>query len=148
MTIKPFPAPPRWRTWPALNLNIEGVTNPGIVGVNADIQLRHARPYLSPTDPPPEWYKTFSSAQYMIEQVPAYPLMGTNRYQFRLTPVVNRPVYTFDVMGDFVEAARDFTVRLFTSNFINDVAQYRVRRGPPIAHVIYRLPPDWTWKEP
>ncbi len=149
MTVKPFPQPKR-KPWPVVSVNIEGVTHPGAIRAQEQgLQMEFAAAYLSPTDPPPGWYKAFSAAQYMIERVECGPRGAAwQAFVYRLTPVVNRPVYTFDDWGDFIEASRNFTVALFTSDFITDVAQYRVRHGPPIEHVVYRLPPAWTWREP
>lgn len=96
-------------------------------------------------DPLPGWYLTFSAAMYEID-----PPAGLHYRQlpvYRLTPVVNRPVYTFDDWGDFIAQSRNFTVDLFTKTFIPNVSQYRVIRGAPRVHYLYKLPPHWTWSD-
>ena len=129
----------------AIKLNIPGVVPPRLA--DRSQAAKYTRPYISPINPPVEWYLTFSSAMYIIE--PLYnKRAGVNIvHSFRLTPVVNRPVFTFDDWGDFVEQSRDFTVDLFTKNFVRGVDQYRIVRGPPHNHTIYRLPPHWTWSD-
>jgi hypothetical protein len=109
---------------------------------------QHVRPWLSPTDPPVDWYLEFSSALYQIERIGGTGphRLRASRSIFRLTPVVNRPVYTFDRIDEFIKQSRDFTVNLFSTSFLTNVQQYRIVRGPPLEHCIYRLPPNWTWR--
>lgn len=120
---------------------------PGVVPAAIPQYPEYVRAWKSYDDPPSHWYKLFSSMQYDIYPVPHYPLPGTYRFHYRLTPVVGRPVYTFDEMESFIDASKTFTVDLFTKNFVAGVAQYRVHLGPPRQHTIYRLPPDWTWND-
>lgn len=101
-------------------------------------------------DPLPGWYLTFSAALYEIEPQFRRPLAGERAHKtwaFQLTPVVNRPVYTFEDWGDFIAQSRNFTVDLFTKTFIPNVSQYRVIRGAPRVHYLYKLPPHWTWSD-
>src|SRR6185295_16387444 len=93
---------------------------PGVVPAAIPQYPEHVTAWKSYTDPPVSWYKTFSSMQYKIspvirsERMDAYLLQGN---AFRLTPVVGRPVYTFDEIESFIEASRQFTVALFTTTF-------------------------------
>ena len=113
---------------------------PGVVPVAIPQYPEHVTAWKSPTDPPISWYKMFSSMQYDVRDI-------AKETVFRLTPVVGRPVYTFDDWGDFIDAAREFSVRLFITNFPVGVAQYRCHIGPPRVHIVYRLPPMWTWSD-
>ena len=132
----------------AIKLNIPGVVPPRLA--DRSQATRYVRPWISDINPPPEWYLTFSSAQYIIEPLFHRPSAGERARKiraFRLTPVVNRPVYTFDDYGDFVETSRNFTVDLFTKNFARGVDQYRIIRGQPRQHELTKLPPHWTWSD-
>ena len=117
---------------------------PGVVPAAIPQYPEHVTAWKSYTDPPASWYKTFSSMQYNIRR---HMRESTYEWTYRLTPVVGRPVYTFDEIESFIEASRQFTVALFTTTFTADVAQYRVHLGPPREHTIYRLPPEWTWND-
>jgi hypothetical protein len=131
-----------------IKLNIEGVIPPRLA--DRSTANKYVQPYQSSINPPVDWYLRFSSAMYVIEPLLRPPQAGERArkiWAFRLTPVVNRPVYTFDDYGDFIEASRNFTVDLFTKNFVRGVDQYRILRGPPRQHILYRLHPDWTWKD-
>jgi hypothetical protein len=131
-----------------IKLNIEGVRPPRLA--NQQTLSKYCRAYQSAISPPVDWYLRFSCAQYVIEPQFLRPEAGERArkiWAFRLTPVVNRPVYTFDDFGDFIEASRNFTVDLFTKNFVRGVDQYRILRGPPCQHLLYKLQPDWTWKD-
>lgn len=124
---------------------------PGVVPAAIPQYPEHVTAWKSPTDPPTSWYKMFSSMQYDIRQINLRPRAGErpspDPWQYRLTPVVGRPVYTFDDWGDFIDAAREFSVRLFITDFPVGVAQYRCHIGPPRVHIVYRLPPMWTWSD-
>jgi len=131
----------------AIKLNIPGVVPSKLA--DRSQTTKYVRPWISLINPEPGWYLNFSSAQYIIEPLYRRPRAGERAnqiYAFRLTPVVNRPVYTFDDHGDFVQSSRDFTIDLFTKNFARGVDQYRIIRGAPQIHVVYRLPPHWTWE--
>lgn len=95
------------------------------------------RNWQSEVDPPASWYKTYSSMAYKVEK------LGDRI--FHLTPVVGKPVYTFDDLNDFIEASREFTMSLFTKRFIKDVDQYRVLHGQPRSHTLRHYPPYWTF---
>ena len=118
------------------------LTIPGVVPVSLPIADEHVRPYKGPNDPPLEWYKTFCSAQYYINRVKA-----VSPVTYLLTPVIGRPVYTFDYQMEFIASARGFTADLFTKQLVEDVPRYRVTRSPVQTHRIYRLPPNWTWRD-
>jgi len=133
----------------AIKLNIPGVVPPRLA--DRSQAGKYVRPWISDINPPEDWYLRFSSAQYIVEPLFRRPSAGeraTKIYAFRLTPVVNRPVYTFDDWGDFIEATRNFTIDLFHKPFTRGVDQYRIRRGPPGVHIIYPLAPHWTWSDP
>lgn len=120
-----------------MKLSIPRVTPVSIPMV--DPERKYMREWKSFKDPPLQWYNAFSSMQYHVHRI--------DTDVFFLTPVVGRPVYTFEQIGDFIDASREFTVRLFTDKFIDGVPQYRVHPGPPRNHSLYRLPPRWTWDE-
>lgn len=115
---------------------------PGVIPTVIPLSKEYVRPYQGPNDPPLEWYKTFCSAQYHVERV-----KRASPVSYILVPVVGRPVYTFDYQMEFIEAARSFTVDLFTKQLVEGVPRYRVTRSPVRQHRIYRLPPHWTWQE-
>jgi len=125
---------------------------PGVVPVALPQYPEHVAAWRSVKEPPPRWYKTFSSMQYNIRRVLRPPAAAgehpaVHPWHYVLTPVVGRPVYTFNEIESFIEASREFTVALFTTAFTDGVAQYRVHIGPPREHTVYRLPPDWTWND-
>jgi hypothetical protein len=125
---------------------------PGVVPAAIPQYPNHVAPWKSYSDPDPGWYKLFSSMQYSITQKYWAPKGAGERapprpWEYELTPVVGRPVYTFDDWGDFIEASRQFTVDLFTKQFTRGISQYRCHIGPPRKHLIYRLPPSWTWRD-
>ena len=126
-------------------------TIPGVLPVTFPVSDDHVRPYKGPDDPPLEWYKTFCSMQYNITPQRFAPTGAGERptdstITYLLRPVAGRPVYTFHTMQEFVINAREFTVRLFTTQFVEGVAQYRVHRSPVRVHCVYRLPPSWPWQ--
>jgi hypothetical protein len=104
------------------------------------IDRANMRLWLSYNDPHPSWYKTYSSAAYMIEYLPYR--------KFRLSPFKGRVVYTFDTWGEIIAASRNLPVELmFTGDFdaSTKVPVYRARSGPPVEHVMYPLPPHWNY---
>ena len=112
----------------------------------ADITIsdKYVRSYIGPDDPPASWYMTFSSAAYTASQTGK----GWDT-AYVLTPVIGKPVYTFDTTGEFIESARDIHIKLFTQHVIvPEASMYRVRRGPAMQHCLYRLGPRWAWKMP
>ncbi len=111
---------------------------PGVTPVPLPAEAVQA--WKSETDPPPEWYRFFSSMQYHIRPVPNSGLT------YCLTPVVGRPVYTFDKWEDFIDGARDLASVLMDGiNVPIDVPQYRAMVGPPRIHWLYRLKPYWRF---
>lgn len=117
---------------------------PGVVPAAIPQYPDHVAAWKAYDDPKPGWYKMFSSMQYSMRRV---MISAPHPWTYVLTPVVGRPVYTFDTWGDFIEASRQFTVSLFTDDFTPGVAMYRCHVGPPREHTIYRLPPHWTWND-
>src|SRR5688572_1436396 len=73
----------------------------GVVPAAIPQYPEHVAAWKSYTDPPPHWYKTFSSMQYNIRRAFGPP-KASGEYPvvlpwvYHLTPVVGRPVYTFD----------------------------------------------------
>lgn len=121
---------------------------PGVVPAAIPQYPDHVTAWKSYKDPPVSWYMTFSSMQYSIRRTTPRVKWGVHQpWIYHLTPMVGRPVYTFDEVESFIDASRQFTVDLFTKTFTEGVAQYRVHLGPPREHLIYRLPPDWTWND-